>query len=144
VAAVYVFDAKLEPWAFEFEGPVTRRLALPAAQTLVALHDLIQQAFGWADDHLYSFWLDGEFWGDEQTEYTRPEELEEDQEGADVPLDELDLRQGQKIAYVFDFGDEWRVALKLAEIRDGGETGVVARNGEAPPQYPDDDEDDEG
>jgi hypothetical protein len=28
-------------------------------------HDAIQQAFNWENDHLYSFWLDGQFWRDE-------------------------------------------------------------------------------
>jgi hypothetical protein len=37
-----------------------------------------------------------------------------------VRLDRLGLGVGQKIAYVFDFGDEWRVGLTLAEIRPAG------------------------
>jgi len=33
--------------------------------------------------------------------------------------------------------------LKLREIRDGGELGILERKGDPPPQYPDiDDEDD--
>src|SRR5260221_13116313 len=42
---------------------VDRDVAVRSNQTLVALHRVLQQAFGWDDDHLYSFWLDGEFWG---------------------------------------------------------------------------------
>jgi hypothetical protein len=96
-------------------------------------------------DHLYSFWLDGKFWGDDETEYTLPFELDErGAKSAEVPMSTLGLVRGQKIAYIFDFGDEWRVTLELREIRDGGETGILERNGEPPPQYPDlEDEDDE-
>ena len=42
---------------------VRARLAVAADQQLTALHDAIQEAFGWYDDHLYSFWLGGDFWG---------------------------------------------------------------------------------
>ncbi|TMM19795.1 MAG: plasmid pRiA4b ORF-3 family protein, partial [Actinobacteria bacterium] len=56
----------------------------------------------------------------------------------------LGLTPGAKIAYVFDFGDSWRVALRLNERTDdvgGHYPRVVAAEGEAPPQYPDLDED---
>ena len=138
MAEVYVFDAKLES---HVERPVTRPLALASRQTLVDLDGLIQEAFEWDDDHLYSFWLEGKFWGDKQTEYTAPFGLEEsDAASADVELRRLGLRKGQRIAYVFDFGDEWRVSVKLREAREGGETGILERKGDPPPQYPDYDE----
>ncbi len=141
---VLVFDAKLEEWGPFVRGPASRKLALPADRALTDLHSLIQKAFGWDDDHLYSFWLDGKFWGDDETEYTAPFELEDrGGQSSEARLDTLGLVQGQRIAYIFDFGDEWRVTLKLSAIRDGGETGILERKGEPPPQYPDFDDDDE-
>lgn len=111
-------------------------------QTLVDLHDGIREAFGWLDDHLYSFWLDGNFWGDEETEYTSPVEAEEAAHTADVRLATLALEPGAKIAYVFDFGDDWRVQLKLEQVATADAVEyprVTMREGEAPPQYPDED-----
>jgi hypothetical protein len=35
------------------------------------------------------------------------------------------------------------VSLKLREIREGGDTGILEAKGEAPPQYPDFDDDEE-
>lgn len=138
MAEVYVFDTKLES---HVDRPVTRRLALSSDRTLVDLHRLIQEAFEWDDDHLYSFWLDGRFWGDKQGEYSAPFELEETgAKGAGVELGRLGLQKGQRIAYVFDFGDEWRVSMKLRETRQSGETGILERKGDPPPQYPDYDE----
>ena len=135
---IYVFDAKLEQWGPYVRGPAGRRLALPANRTLADLHALIQEAFEWDDDHLYSFWLDGKFWGADDTEYTTPFDLEDrGASSSEVRMDTLRLAQGQKIAYIFDFGDEWRVSLKLFEIRDGGEVGILERKGESSPQYPD-------
>jgi Plasmid pRiA4b ORF-3-like protein len=116
---------------------VTRRLALRGDETLEALHRLIQEAFEWDDDHLYSFWLDGKFWGAKEMEYTAPiHRTEEDAKGARVEIGSLGLQPRQKIAYIFDFGDEWRVRLTLRETRPGGETGILDRKGEAPAQYP--------
>jgi hypothetical protein len=138
VAEVYVFDAKLES---HVDRPVTRRLALSSDLTLIDLHRLIQEAFEWDDDHLYSFWLDGRFWGADESEYTVPFELEErGARSAGVELGRLGLREGQRIAYVFDFGDQWMVSVKLRDTREGGETGILERKGDPPPQYPDYDE----
>jgi hypothetical protein len=135
VAEVYVFDARIDPYSWGER--VTRRLALRGDETLEALHRLIQEAFEWDDDHLYSFWLDGKFWGAKEMEYTAPiHRTEEDAKGARVEIGSLGLQPRQKIAYIFDFGDEWRVRLTLRETRPGGETGILDRKGEAPPQYP--------
>ena len=139
-----MFEARLEqhrgrPLAGE---PVTRSLALATDRTLVALHRLIRQAFAWDEGHLYSFWLDGCYWGSRESEYTAPFEPEErGARSAEVRLDRLALTLGQRIAYVYDFGDEWRVALRLRESRPDGKTGILERRGEAPPQYPDRDDD---
>ncbi len=59
---------------------------------------------------------------------------------ADRRLDRLRLTKGQRIAYLFDFGDDWRVRLTLRHI-DGDDGGafprVVESIGDAPPQCPD-------
>ncbi len=133
-----VFDAEL----LNARG-VRASVAVGAHQHLTALHDAIQEAFGWYDDHLYSFWLDGVFWGDRELELTTPDALDEPVRTADVPLAELGLAVGAKIAYVFDFGDEWRVLLTLRETTqaDGGSyPRVLHREGKPPPQYPESDE----
>ena len=60
-----------------------------------------------------------------------------DSPSAAVPLGELDLAVGAKIAYVFDYGDEWRVMLTLRERREGDPgPRVIERRGAAPAQYP--------
>jgi hypothetical protein len=40
---------------------VEREVSVRSDQTLIDLHRVLQEAFAWDDDHLYSFWLDGEF-----------------------------------------------------------------------------------
>ena len=128
----YVFKADLDA----IRG-VTRELAVRDDQTLADLHGVLQTAFDWADDHLYSFWLTGTFW-DSEGEYTSPIEPDPGADTADTEtVGELGLETGQKLAYVFDFGDEWRVPLTVSRIEpaDGGEYArIVESKGQAPPQ----------
>lgn len=139
-SAVLVFDAALvSGLAVDVRG-VSARVAVRADQHLTALHDALQEAFGWLDDHLYSFWLDGRFWGDHAVAYTSPFTLDGPPQTAEVPIVTLELAVGATIAYVFDFGDEWRVRLTLVEQVDadgGAYPRVLDREGTAPPQYPD-------
>lgn len=64
-----------------------------------------------------------------------------------VPIGELGLRKGKAIAYLFDFGDEWRLLLKVVDRWPAGDEVypmLVEAEGVPPPQYPDfDDESDE-
>ena len=126
---------------------MSRAIEVREDQTLADLHEGLREAFGWSDDHLYSFWLDGRFWGSRSTEYTAPVEPDEDVATADVVISKLGLKSGAELAYVFDFGDNWRVSLRLAGRADDEGARyprVVAAAGDTPPQYPDPDEDEEG
>jgi Plasmid pRiA4b ORF-3-like protein len=130
---VFVFEASLLN-----VDAVSARVAVAGHEHLTELHGAIQQAFNWEDDHLYSFWLDGEFWGDAAAERVIPGAPDTDSRTADVPIESLRLEPGGRIAYVFDYGDEWRVMLTLRERLDGGDhvPRVADRQGTAPPQYP--------
>jgi Plasmid pRiA4b ORF-3-like protein len=109
--SVYIFDARL----LDHDG-VGCTVAVRASQTLEHLHRALRRAFNWYDDHLYSFWLSGVHWDGPETEFTAPHEFGESDAGsAAVRLRDLDLRPGRPIAYMFDFGDEWRAFLELRE-----------------------------
>jgi hypothetical protein len=144
---LYVFSASLVG-----HRGVRRTIAVRSDQTLVDLHYALQAAFDWDDDHLYSFWLSGQFWAQDGTEYTHPFALECDpfagwdppiskpsRKSAERRLDRLRLAKGQRIAYLFDFGDEWRVRLTLRQVTvDDGQPypRLLKSVGDAPPQYP--------
>jgi hypothetical protein len=132
---LYVFEAELEG----FEG-VSRRLEVLAEQTLIDVHHVLQVAFGWGDDHLYSFWLSDHAYDPDAAEFTAPVDLEPGMTSADVRLAELALEPGRPLSYLFDFGDSWEVTLRVVTIEkatDRKYPRVAARTGEAPPQYPD-------
>jgi len=134
---VFVFRARLVD-----ARRVRRRVAVRGDQTLADLHLALQDAFEWDDDHLYAFWLDGVYWSRRGVEFTHPGHARElgdpHTRSARVRLGDLGLEPGQKIAYVFDFGDEWRVELTVARV-DADDGGAYPRllesSGEAPPQY---------
>jgi hypothetical protein len=135
----YVFNAEL----VGFQG-VRRTITVRDDLTLVDLHYALQSAFGWDDDHLYSFWLDGSFWTSEDDQYMHPyhaASFDPPGRSACARLHELGLAESQRIAYVFDFGREWRVQLTLREIRAADGHAVarcIERVGTAPPQYEED------
>jgi Plasmid pRiA4b ORF-3-like protein len=126
---------------------IWREIELRADQTLADLGGAIAPAFGFDDDHLWSFFLSGKPW-DRASEYARmtdPDLL------AGVTTRDADrLRVGEAPAgteflFLFDYGDEWHFGVKLARSGEA-EPGaryprVVAAQGEAPPQYPEVEED---
>jgi hypothetical protein len=53
----------------------------------------------------------------------------------------------KEFVFLFDYGDEWHFGVKVRRVSGQAESGaqyprVVAQQGEAPPQYPDMEEDD--
>jgi Plasmid pRiA4b ORF-3-like protein len=132
----YVFKAEL----VGYQG-VRRTITVREDLTLVDLHYALQSAFGWDDDHLYSFWLDGAFWASEEAHYMHPyhaTSVDPPGKSACACLAELGMFEGQRVAYEFDFEREWRVQLELHDIRAAQGPAVarcVSREGTAPPQY---------
>jgi len=132
----YVFDAQLD----HLRG-VRRTVAVRADQSLADLHRALQEAFSWSDDHLYAFWLSGEFFAHDGSEYAplvdgfKPGRFTRAIKSAETALADLELEIHQPIAYLFDFGDQWRVRLVLRELAaDDGRPypRVVEGVGEAP------------
>jgi hypothetical protein len=141
-------------------GRVWRRIAIAAEATLADLSRLILDSVDFDNDHLDLFryptptgrqmevthpWADGPVSTDE------------------VTIGSLPIAVGQGMDYIFDFGDYWQFKVQLEAVEtDPGEAPVIAkvkgrrsqpldlrdwgevleRHGEAPPQYPDYDDED--
>jgi hypothetical protein len=132
---IYIFRA-----ALVFVRGVSRKLGVRGDRTLEDLHQLLQAAFDWDDDHLYVFWPSGKFWDRQPgAGFGSPDFCRDSGDrSARIRLDRLGLVVGQGIAYLFDFGDEWRVRLKLVDVRDAGDApgaALLDSRGAAPPQY---------
>lgn len=130
VAGVYRLKVK-------FNKNCWRTLQLSSSHTLLDLHRLIQRSFEFNDDHLYSFYMDGK-------EYSRNcYNCPEDNQGPfvnEAKIGSLDLFEGQRFLYLFDFGDEWMFDIELLTISEGidlCEARIIEAKGEAPLQYED-------
>jgi len=119
---------------------ISRVIELKETQTLVDLHNAIQDSIGWTDPHLYAFFMDGEVWGrDLNQEYLAPSmyralhgkkamlpvdfmwyptenflwHMERRPRGADTQIKKLMLRRGRRFLYLFDFGDQHHFKIKV-------------------------------
>jgi hypothetical protein len=127
---------------------IWREVELAADQTLAELGEHIPAAFGFDDDHLWSFFLSGKPW-DRASEYARlpdPPVGGRKRGADDLPVGDAPARK--EFLFLFDYGDEWHFGVKLVrtgEVEPGARYArVVAGQGEAPPQYPDLDDEDDG
>jgi len=129
VEGTYIFKVTLNK-------DLWRRIKISSDDTLLELHEAIQRAFNFDDDHLYAFFMDGKPWSEER--FVAPE----DEEGPyvdEIRIGELGLFIGQKIMYLFDYGDEWRFSVKLEQITNEEHeiirSEIIKRKGENPKQY---------
>ena len=142
---IYQFKITLE-----YGTEIWRTIDIRGDQTLDNLHEAIQIAFNWDNDHLYSFFLSGRYW-DKKTEYVSEWNINntginmqsglKPQNTDKTTISSLGLTQGATISYIFDYGDSWKHKIKLINIIEQ-KTGAryprtVERYGEAPKQYPD-------
>ncbi|MHA6250204.1 plasmid pRiA4b ORF-3 family protein [Pontibacter sp. CAU 1760] len=120
-----------------------RVIAIGASATLEDLHLVIQEAYKFENDHLYAFFMDGNAWSDfgiYDPDGERPPFTDE------AKLGELDLYEGKRFVYLFDYGDCWLFELVVQKIEpkvpEPSKGLVVEEKGEAPAQYWEEDEDD--
>lgn len=102
--------------------PVWRMVDVPAYYSFYELHVIIQTVFGWENAHLWQF---------QKKAYDSPFCIR-DSNGMDddfcfdetpVPAETTRLtsflsREGAKLEYVYDFGDDWIHEIEVVEIRD--------------------------
>jgi hypothetical protein len=113
-----------------FRPAVWRRVLVPADASLGLLHRVIQVVMGWDGDHLHAFIADG-------MRYSDPSyNLEDDGDEDAVRLTKALPRAGTRMAYVYDFGDNWRHDLVLEAILDHDDSTAypicVSGRGDAP------------
>ena len=120
---------------------IWRRIAISSDLTLWDLSQLILRSVDFDSDHLDMFSYKNPV--GKTVRIVHPY-MDESPCTEEVEIGALPLQVGSVMEYLFDFGDNWEFQLELEEIRsdarpDYGE--IIASHGEAPPQYPDWDED---
>lgn len=128
-STVYTFKVSLS------KG-VLRKIRMSYENTFEDLHLAIQEAFNFDNNHIYAFYIGGNR-RTAKTIYTgNPYNGIEN----DVAIGEAAIYKGQKIKYIFDFGDNWEFDIivtsidKNVLIPDSPE--IIESKGEAPEQYP--------
>ncbi len=113
-------------------------IVLGATHSLDNLHLLLQRVLNWDDAHLYAFYLSGRPF-DRLTAVACPMAGDSPPATDEVTLGHIDPAPGQRLLYLFDFGDEWRFELTVTERTVGqgvaGPPLCFATSGPPPLQY---------
>ncbi|HOJ11808.1 MAG TPA: hypothetical protein PK733_14615, partial [Clostridiales bacterium] len=89
--------------------------------TLDDLHEVIYSNFNLDWGHLYSFFMSGKFW-DNASEYHDPQ-ADGKRKADKIRIDSLNLKEGSKFAYLYDYGDENKFEIECKRIEQP-ENGV--------------------
>jgi len=129
---------------------VYRDIEIEGARSLHDLAEAIVAAFDFDLDHAFGFY------SDLKTPYSRSGERYElfaDMEDSDSDAGSVKRTKvaqvfgvvGKKMLFLFDYGDEWRFQVALTALGEKAPKvrypRMLSSTGEAPPQYPDFDED---
>lgn len=138
---IWTIQIKLLSGCFA-ENDWAATIALDASSTLEDLHDIIQQAVDFDDDHLYGFFVARTPRSWDRVRYEDDEE-EEGNALHETTLEDLfPLPKDRKLFYLFDYGDNWifqisRTRKKPFEAEPGIDyPRLISESGEKPQQYP--------
>ena len=93
---------------------VYRTLAISGEKTLDQLCRFILESFSFSCDHLYEFCMDN-------CPYSANSYRADSEDGVpstDISLDQLDLTEGQKFLFHYDFGDDWMFPISVMHITE--------------------------
>lgn len=116
--------------------------------TLRKLHQILQAAMGWQDCHLYGFGIPGSgrtarYWGIPPQRRFEPrlpdggfDMGEPARDDARTRLRQVMAARGDKLLYLYDYGDDWEHLLTLKKIAVVAEPlpMLVAGGGDCPPE----------
>ncbi|WP_373125014.1 plasmid pRiA4b ORF-3 family protein [Blautia producta] len=115
-------------------GSCMRKIRLGGRATLEELHEAIQRAVNFDNDHMYCFTIG---FGRTKKSYYHPYCEDEPYLANEVYLQEILLYEKMKFEYLFDFGDCWRFEITVEKILPEytENAGVIEQKGRNPKQY---------
>jgi hypothetical protein len=99
----------------KYTPKIWRRLLVPSDTLLCDLHEIIQLAMGWGNEHLHKFMKDGTSYVEEidpSFDFGREVDYE------DTRIADLLVSVKDKMEYEYDFGDSWEHEILLEKILD--------------------------
>jgi hypothetical protein len=105
-------------------------------------HQVLQVAFGWSDSHLHRFALGSSVWDETSEKFLCPFDVDEGEDegvpASEVRLDEVLSEADDELLYVYDYGDDWELRIRLEAVADRmpGDEPAVCTGGRraAPPE----------
>jgi hypothetical protein len=91
--------------------PAWRRILVPSTISLAKLHEILQVAMGWEDEHLYLFKLQDRLYGQLDPEWELPIK-----DAAQAKLDKIASRADASFVYEYDLGDSWLHEVVVEQI----------------------------
>ena len=128
------------------EKKIIRKIQITGTKSLYNFAKVITQAFGFYFDHCFGFYNNFQRYGDSSMAYelfvdVGEEPLSSTRKGVKkVKINQAFKSAGQKMLFLFDYGDEWRFVVELKEINQAEKWDlkpkILESIGKAPEQYP--------
>lgn len=149
---VFVFKVSLQIYVQKSKDKVStetiwRKIAIPSNLTLYDFSSAILEAFNFYNDHLHQFTYKDRQGFVKTINHPYTQHGDGDGFTDEILLRDWQISTGDRITYVFDFGDWWEFNVVLESIDEPDPkikaAKVIDKKGKAPKQYDDDDDDDE-
>ncbi|WP_113930668.1 plasmid pRiA4b ORF-3 family protein [Bacillus sp. P14.5] len=110
--------------------PIWRRLLVSDTLTLHQLHEVIQAAMGWTNFHLYEFQKGNVYFEKiEEEEESSMSKFNEIYDSKEALVGNALVKEGQKLAYTYDFKNNWEHTILLEKIEDKEVDGPICLKG---------------
>jgi len=124
----YIFKVSL--------GRLWLRIAIPANYSLDSLASIILNSLKFDHDHLYHFSYEDRFGALRMINHPY---MDEGPWASEVMVGGVPLRVGQRMTYLYDFGDNWEFDVTLEQVAPDsavGKPALLEMHGNPPEQYP--------
>ncbi|MFH0764728.1 MAG: hypothetical protein V1927_06990 [Candidatus Omnitrophota bacterium] len=147
MSGLYIFDV----WLYgdekgTDEKKIVRKIQIAGTKSLYNFAKIITQAFGFYFDHCFGFYDNFQRYGHSSMAYELFVDVgEEPLSSASKGVKKIKIGQafkstGQKMLFLFDYGDEWRFVVEVKEIKQAEKRDlkpvILESIGKAPLQYP--------
>ncbi len=125
----------------DFEEDVFRDIEVATSNSFQDLHNMVQEAFGFDNSQMASFYMSNEDWekGQEITLMDMGQAEEPIPLMSSVSVGDMIEHQGQKLLYVFDFFLMWCFYIDVISVTENTDNIILPRIvqsfGDAPEQY---------
>lgn len=112
VETSYLFRIELQG----VKPAIWRTFQVDQEESLLDLHEIIQIVMGWENAHLFEFQFNGRRFAPLMDEEEIWEDSDSIEDCEEVLLEDLKLKEGDVLSYIYDLGDDWVHSLVVEKI----------------------------